>query len=133
LQVALEVGLGAIAALLFVLAARLAGAKRELRIYAGGLVVAAVIYLGFALLNGGADRLGLELLGVLAFTAVAVLSLRVSPALVGAGWAAHVAWDVVLHGGMPAPYVPGWYPTVCVGFDLLVAGYVLVSRRRWAR
>ena len=53
--------------------------------------------------------------------------------MLAAGWAAHVAWDVLLHlSGAGAEYTPHWYPWLCVSFDLVMAGAVLASSRRGA-
>jgi hypothetical protein len=52
---------------------------------------------------------------------------RVSLAWLALGWTAHVAWDVGLHLDRPQVIVPAWYPLLCVGFDLVVAGFVLGS------
>jgi len=100
------------------------GPHAETMVCAGGLVVAALIYVGFAVARGaGRLDLFLELGGVLLFGLVAV-RFRRSPLLVGAGWMAHVGWDVGLHSGGVRGFVPASYPLVCVGFDLLVAAYL---------
>jgi hypothetical protein len=49
-----------------------------------------------------------------------------------AGWVAHVGWDAGLHLDRPQLVIPLWYPLLCVGFDLVVAGYLL-SRIRWTQ
>ena len=33
--------------------------------------------------------------------------------------------DVGLHLEQPQTFVPAWYPLLCVGFDLVVAGFLL--------
>jgi hypothetical protein len=56
-------------------------------------------------------------------------------ALLAAGWAAHVPWDLLLHlGDKPgAAYTPDWYPWMCVSFDLVIAGAIIGRPRRLAR
>jgi hypothetical protein len=102
--------------------------RRELRILAIGLVVAALIYVAFAIGGAASTRwLGLESAGVLLFGAVAWLGVKRWPAVLAAGWMAHVLWDVLLHlEGTGAAYTPGWYPLLCVSFDLVVAGRILL-------
>jgi hypothetical protein len=46
------------------------------------------------------------------------------------GWAFHAAWDAALHKLTAAPFVPDWYPLVCLSFDLVLAGYIIVSFKR---
>jgi len=99
-------------------------------VYAIGLVIAALIYPAFAVINGGVRHVGTEVIGVAVFSTIALLGLRLSPLLLAFGWTAHVAWDVLLHwGDGTSAYVPSWYPTVCVGFDLLLAGYIVAALR----
>ena len=105
---------------------------RERRVYAVGLVVTALIYVVFGVAGGAGVRWqALEILGVLLYGAAAWAGLRNRPWLLAVGWAAHVAWDVLLHlSGAGSEYTPHWYPWLCVSFDLVVAGAVLASSRR---
>lgn len=124
--------LGTALALAFVGLARKYPPHRERRVYAVGLLSAALIYVGFAAAGGaGARWLALESLGVLLYGAAAWAGLRGRPWLLAMGWAAHVAWDVLLHlSGAGAEYTPHWYPWLCVSFDLVMAGAVLASGRQ---
>ena len=129
-----ELAVGFVLGALLVLSARRGGPARETPVFALGLIVAALIYIGFALANGAPVRsLLLESLGVLPFGLLAWLGSRRSQLWLALGWAAHVAWDLGLNAGARAPaFVPSWYPVVCTSFDLLVAGYV-VARVRGSR
>lgn len=122
---------GFLLALLLVVIARRSAAN-ELRLYAIGLVTAALIYGGLAVSGHATGRwLVLELIGIAAFGTVAWLAVRSRRfSLLAAGWAAHVLWDVLLHlGGMPgAAYTPGWYPWLCLSFDLVIAGALVRPR-----
>ena len=126
--------LGAALALALVGLARRCPPWRERRIYAVGLVIAALVYVGFGAAGGaGAQWLALETLGLLLYGAAAWAGLRGRPWLLALGWAAHVGWDVLLHlGGAGSEYTPHWYPWLCVSFDLVIAGAVLESSRRGA-
>ncbi len=130
----LELGVGFALGVLLIVYARSGGPAREGPVFALGLVVAAMIYVGFALANGAPVRsLVLESLGVLPFGFLAWLGSRRSQLWLAVGWAAHVAWDLGLNAGARAPgFVPSWYPVVCTSFDLLVAGYI-VARVRGSR
>lgn len=101
--------------------------RRELRILAIGLVVAAFVYVALAVTGGASeDRVALEVGGLLLFGGVAWAGFARWPVVLALGWAAHVFWDVLLHvEGAGATYTPAWYPPLCVSFDLVVAGTIL--------
>jgi hypothetical protein len=124
--------LGTVLSLALVGLARMYPPGRERRVYAVGLVITALIYVGFGVAGGaGARWLALEILSVLLYGAAAWGGLRGRHWLLAAGWAAHVAWDVLLHlSGAGSTYTPHWYPWLCVSFDLVVAGAVLASNWR---
>ena len=131
----LEVLLGGVAAFLFIgstrgVARKLGSRRFEPVVYALGLVVAALIYLGFSLFTPGSPWLWIEIGGVVIFGALAAAG-RIHALWLAAGWAVHVSWDVWLHRG--EPFVPSWYPLVCVGFDLAMALYIAGSARLWKR
>ena len=117
--------LGAMLGGMFVLAAQ-TWSRSGRPVLAIGLVVAALIYLGLGLVAGGdSRRLQLEAGGVAIFGFLAWLGFRRSLWWLAAGWLAHVAWDVGLHLDRSPGVVPAWYPLLCVGFDLVVVGYLL--------
>ncbi len=126
--------LGIVFSLALVGLARQLPPARERRIYAVGLVITALIYVGFGLAGeANAQWLAFEILGVVLYGAAAWAGLRGRPWLLALGWAAHVAWDTVFHlSGAGAEYTPHWYPWSCVGFDLIIAVAVLASSRRAA-
>jgi hypothetical protein len=119
---------GAVLGLLFALAAHRRG---DLRLFAIGLIVAALIYVALVIRNGSSGWLVLEAAGLLIFTAFAGMGLRAPGWLgagwLGAGWLAHVGWDVGLHLDRAQSVVGPWYPLGCVGFDLIVAGFLFAA------
>jgi hypothetical protein len=129
MTLALQLLLGTVTCGLFIVLARRFGVQREVRVYAVGLVVAAIVYLGFALNGSGLGWLFVELLGVAIFAVSASLGVKVSPFFLGLGWALHAAWDGWMHAIAGAGFVPNWYPPVCLGFDLVLAGYIFAIRR----
>jgi hypothetical protein len=132
MRVALQLLAGAVACAAFILLARRLAPRRELRLYALGLIIAALVYVGFVARGASAGWLALELAGLALFTLAALAGLKFSHLILAAGWAAHSLWDVLLHGMSEAAFVPGWYPAVCAGFDLLLAGYVAARFARQA-
>jgi hypothetical protein len=100
-------------------------------IFAVGLIVTALVYVAFAIAGGASSRwIGIEMLGVAAYGSAAWLGFRRWPAILAAGWAAHVVWDVALHlTGTGAAYTPAWYPWLCLGFDVPIGVLVMVRHR----
>ena len=121
---------GALFGALFIYLLRRWKLEKGFRSYAVALIVAALIYQGFALNAADPRWPGYEAAGVLAYGSIALLGMRYSPWLIAAGWALHVLWDVLLHGGEATPFVPAWYPGICIGFDLAVAAYLGYRLRR---
>lgn len=122
--------LGVVLAFLFVAFARTRGPRREPFIYSVGLIVAALLYVGFSLAGASSQWFMIELIGLVVFSLIAVLGLRVSLWFLTIGWVLHVSWDVLLHLMKEQPFVPNWYPVVCISFDLIVAGYIATKLRK---
>jgi hypothetical protein len=122
---------GAVLGALFVTVASRRSRREEAQLLAIGLVIAALIYVVLAIFGADLTWLLYEAAGLLLFGAFAWLGVRASPAWLALGWTAHVAWDVGLHLDRSQAIVPDWYPLLCVGFDLLVAGFVLGSMLPW--
>lgn len=121
--------LGLAAAILFIRFARERGEDQEQKVLATGLLVAALIYVGFAILWGNWRWITLEVGGVLLFGLVAYLARRSLVVLLAVGWASHALWDILLHWLGPGYTVaPAWYVWLCFSFDLVVAAYLLVRR-----
>jgi hypothetical protein len=116
---------GALLGGLFALLAGRRGGAGGVRLFALGLVITALIYVVLAL--PGADRrwLAIEAAGAAVFAGLAWLGARTSLWWLAVGWVAHVAWDVGLHLDRAQPVVGEWYPLLCVGFELVVAGFLL--------
>ena len=117
---------GAALALPYVLYAR---RVRDRRVFAIGLVAAAVVYVVFAAWRGTPRDVLVELGGVVLFGALAFAGIRHAAWILALGWAAHVAWDLLLHPVHAPSYAPWWYPVVCIGFDLVVAAAVFAVRK----
>lgn len=124
-----EAALGAVLALPYLLAAR--RSRRPTIPLALGLVAAAALYVGFAVAaRAGLVVAALEVAGLIGFGSMAWLGIRRTPRWLAVGWLMHVGWDVGLHPMTPDAYAPHWYPSLCVGFDLVVAVAIWVHYRR---
>lgn len=118
---------GAALGALLVMAAGVVSERRSLRIYAYGLMLAAFVYVACAVHGGATDWIPTEIGGGLLYVAAAVAGLRGYPLALALGWGAHSGWDLILHGGSETEFVPLWYVSLCVGFDLVVAGAILAK------
>jgi len=130
---ALWFGLGIVTAALFLWYARGHTAQDEKSILGAGLVIAALVYVGFAALWGNPTWLAIELMGVLMYGLFYFLAQRGSAYWLAAGWAAHPLWDVLLHlVGKGHTIAPEWYVIACISFDLLVAAYIVSQVGIWS-
>jgi hypothetical protein len=122
----LPILVGAVLGALFAIFARMRKGA-EVRVLTLGLIVAALIYVALALVSDEQRWLMTEMVGVALFGGLAWLGLRSSSWWLALGWLGHVGWDVGLHLDRPQPLVGTWYPLLCVGFDLVVAGFLVNS------
>lgn len=122
--------LGAVLALVVALVVRSTSTPRvERRLWALFLVIAAGIYVGFAVVAGAG--LNQELIGLAIWCVLAWLGDRWAAWILPFGWASHALWDVGLHGFGGSLQVPGWYVAACLGFDLVAAVYLVTRLRTW--
>jgi hypothetical protein len=129
---ALWLALGLVAAAGFIGVALRSSPQFEQKVYGVGLLVAALIYVGFALVWGDAQWLVIELAGVAICGILLVAAVRAGFVLVALGWLLHPAWDLGLHLYGPGEHiVPQWYAVACVAFDLTVAGAIAYRLSVW--
>ena len=122
---------GAALAVAVVLFGRASGFDRDRALYPIVLIVVASYYILFAAMARSASALVPEILGLAAFTALAVIGFRASLWLVAAGLAAHGLFDFLRGGLIENPGVPAWWPAFCLSFDVVAAaGLALLLLRR---
>jgi hypothetical protein len=86
----------------------------------------ASVYLGYALADGRLRAFQVEYVGMVAFAALATVSLaQGSAVLLALGYLGHGLWDLVHHRREVEVRMPWWYVPVCLGYDTVVAIYVL--------
>ncbi|REJ79240.1 MAG: hypothetical protein DWQ47_00410 [Acidobacteria bacterium] len=124
-EIAVGAGLGIIAIFPF---ARKGGEFLQ-KYFALTLIAAALIYAAFAVVGTVAGTASLrwlltEVSGVLIFSIPALLGYKGRPWLLSLAWLLHLFWDTGLHGGPSTSFVPGFYPGLCVGFDLVFAAFI---------
>ena len=97
------------------------------RFWALSLFVAALIYVVVALIVER-SMVASQLVGLVIYSAIALLGVWRWPRLLAVGWALHMVWDflghpITLDPLAPNPsFMPWWYPPACLGADLFVAG-----------
>jgi len=116
-----EIIIGIIAAVILIFLVK----KNKTFFWRFALIIAALIYVGFALFAKQWDWLLIELGGVLLYSFFVFLSFKYSILFLALGWALHISWDLLLHFNGAPGYVPTWYPGACLGFDLMIAGYLV--------
>ncbi len=84
--------------------------KYQFRIFEYGLIIATLIYVGFALFHGSGFWTAIEISGVLLYSLLVILSRKKSYLWIGAGWLTHIFWDLGIHLFGPAQNLaPNWY------------------------
>ena len=123
--------LGIVLGVVFLLYARSGSKHREIQVLSAGLVVATVIYVGFAIIWGGYKWILIELAGVSIYGLFAWLALRFNYNWLVFGWATHPAWDLMLHFfGDGRMIAPEWYVIACISFDFLIAAYIIITYKK---
>jgi hypothetical protein len=90
------------------------------------LGVTAGVYLGFALQDGRRSALGVEVVGLALFAALATVALvRQSAWLLAAGYFGHGLWDLVHHRRGIDTAMPWWWVPGCLGYDAVLGAYTL--------
>jgi len=109
--------------------------RGEVQVLANTLVIAAIIYVGFAIIWGNVIWFSIELAGLPIYGFFAWTAIRYAQYyLLGIGWMLHPIWDVALHlFGSGRLIAPEWYVVGCISFDLLVAGYIFTRMSYWQR
>ncbi len=128
-MVFVEIIIGGLIAAAVLYAVRRTREERFKKFFAGSLIIVALIYVGFAGVGISTETatsnwLIIELVGVLIYSFFAYAGVKISAWFLAVGWAAHVLWDVLLHWGESIVFVPDFYPSVCIGFDLVFAAYI---------
>lgn len=109
----------------------LVGARRTLWLAAALLIVAGLLYVKFAVSAGQLNALPLEMVGTALTTAFATYGiLRRSPAIIALGWVLHPVWDVAFHTRGLGTYTPDGYVVACLGFDFVLAGFIMMVAAR---
>lgn len=108
---------------------------RSLAFYSTVLIVIALAYVLFAVMDGAPHTIMVESTIASAFIAIAVVGTRWSNLctaglLLALTLAAHGVCDLVHSAVVSNPVVPSWWPLFCGVVDLLLGGWVLRLKSR---
>jgi hypothetical protein len=127
-QASTPYAVGGVLALITALFLRVVRFDRDRAVYPTLLIVVGHYYVLFAVM-GGRSALGIELVGLLAFSLMAVLGFTTNLWCIVAGLAGHGAFDFIHSRLIANPGVPEYWPAFCgafdVGFAACLAGLVL--------
>lgn len=124
----LTILLGAALAAGLILRVRNRTPSGELRLYGFALLIAAAIYVVFALVLGTPEDIALEGVGFSLFGLFGMYGWKGQASMLALGWGAHTGWDLLSRG--EPPHVPLWYAWLCLGFDPVIAFRAFQLRRR---
>jgi hypothetical protein len=111
--------LGAALAVGLVLGFRHRTAHGELRLYGFALLIAAAVYVGFALVRRSPEGIALEGVGFSLFGLFAMFGWKGQARWLAIGWLIHVAWNFIQRGD--PSHVPLWSAWFFAGFDPVIA------------
>lgn len=94
------------------------------KIYAITLIIAAFIYVFFYSFSQNTTWIFTEAIGGIIFSLISFIGLKFSPWFLVIGWLTHPLWDLLIDNHKLTPFVPHWYPIVCIGYDIAIALYI---------
>lgn len=127
----IDIAIGAVLALVLLMIVKKLFPHSQVAFWQFGLMIAALAYVVFVLVNGnGTQNLPLELGGLIFFGLLIYLSKKYSLYFLSLGWALHIGWDSLLHSYTSTPYVPLHYIESCIGFDIVISVYIFYLARK---
>lgn len=117
----LAIGIGTAAAIAVAVFARIVGLDRDRAFYPTVLIVVASYYILFGVMGGDMRALAMDMAGVLAFVALALIGFRGNQWALVIGLAAHGVFDAVHVHIIANAGVPAWWPAWCGAYDVTAA------------
>jgi hypothetical protein len=124
----MSIAVGIVLALVVGILATLVGLDRDRALYPVVMIVVASYYTLFALMGGSMQAVIVESAVACVFIGAALAGFKSSLWLVVIGLAAHGVFDLFHPHLYANPGVPAWWPSFCLAYDLVAAGY---WRRCW--
>ena len=114
------------------------GLRAEKIFFTLTLIPIALFYIGFSYYYHNLAALHAEIVGLIIFTVLALLSQFMASWILVYAYVAHGLWDVlhevfvgVVGTAIPWTEVPAGYAAFCLAYDLIIAGYVYKRMRLW--
>ena len=114
------------------------GLRGEKIFFSLTLIPIAMFYIGFSYYYGDLTALHAEIVGLIIFTVLALLSQFMASWILVYAYVAHALWDVLheifvgaIGGAIPWTRVPAGYAAFCLAYDLIIAVYVYKRMRLW--
>ena len=125
--------LGAVLATPLLLFARQRSAVFQQQLFTRCLLIAALMYVAFALIWGDNQWVVYEIIGVVIYGLFVRFSQSISGYLLALGWLLHPLWDAGLHlSGPGAAIAPQWYVYACISFDIVVGLFIVYQCKQTA-
>jgi hypothetical protein len=103
------------------------------------LIPIAMFYIGFSYYYGDLTALHAEIVGLVIFTVLALLSQFLASWILVYAYVAHGLWDVLhevflatIGGAIPWTRVPAGYAAFCLAYDVIVAVYIYRRLKTWS-
>lgn len=89
------------------------------------LFIIAGVYIGFAVNDGRAREIMIEVAHLLFFVAITLLGLWVTPWFLVTGYLLHGVWDVLHRPDGIQTELARWYPPLCLAYDWIFAAFIV--------
>lgn len=113
--------------------------RNEQIFYSLTLIPIAFIYIGFSYYYGNLPALHAEIVGLIIFTVLALLSQFLSSWILVIAYVGHGVWDIFheifingISDGIPWTQVPQGYAVFCLVYDVIIAVYVYKRLKTWS-
>lgn len=111
--------------------ARRLTARSEQRYFTLIITVVALGFIGFPIENGNTEGIIYELVALIVFVALIVMSQLATTILLPVVWFAHGAWDLAYLLELVPVDKPAWVVQLCIPYDWLLAGYLFLRVPIW--
>jgi hypothetical protein len=122
----MSIFVGVLLALVVGVFATRTGLDRDRAFYPTVMIVIASYYVLFASIGGSSKSLLIECMVMTPFLFASVIGFKRTLWFVVAALAAHGALDLVHPHLISNPGVPVWWPSFCLAYDVVAAGYLAI-------
>jgi hypothetical protein len=122
--------IGIVLGVIIALAGRISGFDKDRSFYPTILIVIALYYLVFSVIDGRFSIILSESVVIVPFITAALVGAKKSHRLVAAGLVLHGIYDFFHNVFFINAGVPSWWPPFCFAVDIVLALAVLVSSRQ---